>query len=220
MDLTTIRNYYCNASILELQKIAEKPTDLSRDVIQILKEELTKRGDIETANLVDERIRATLVRNKYENKNYLTQEDKQEITEEIKERLVGGELIESVRIDLMERGIDISELHTEDEIDINLYDFVTHLSDNKATENEIKEILIKRVGLKEDKATDSIKQVQKQRNKIRQYEVIFFIVGLLLIGSSIWLITEIDLERRSLYFPVVLLSVGIGLVVKIASQKS
>lgn len=220
MDLATIRNYYCNASIVELQKIAEQPTDLSRDVIRLLKEELTKRGDIETANLVDERIRATLMRNKYASASYLTQKDKQEIIEEIKERLAGGEMIESVRIDLLERGIDISELHTEDEVDINLYDVVTHLSDNKATEEEIKDVLINNIGLQEDEATDSIKKVHEQRSKVRQIEIVFFMIGLLLIGSSIWLLSEVNFERQNLYFPVVMLCVGIGLVVNVASRKS
>jgi len=177
MDLATIRNYYCNASILELQKIAEQPTDLSRDVIRLLKEELTKRGDIETANLVDERIRTTLVRNKYANTDYLTQQDKQEITEEIKERLAGGEMIESVRIDLLERGIDISELHTEDEVDINLYDVVTHLSDNKATEEEIKDVLINNIGLQEDEATDSIKKVHGKGVKFANLRLFFLLLG-------------------------------------------
>lgn len=87
MDLATIRNYYCNASILELQKIAEQPTDLSRDVIQLLKEELTKRGDIETANLVDERIRTTLVRNKYANTDYLTQQTNRKLQKKLKKDL-------------------------------------------------------------------------------------------------------------------------------------
>lgn len=182
LDIQTIKNYYSTASTIELIELAKKPTELREEIIPFLKAELEKRNEVEEVRKINK-----LLDNIDAEKSVvdLTFWNKEDILLEIKQRLDAGEMVETIRIDLLDRGIDITRLYTSHkQLNESITEFITKLRMKDVDYLEIKDILVTEKGLTESDAGISIIETQEQGKRNHQKGIIFMTIGIALLVAS------------------------------------
>jgi hypothetical protein len=185
-----------------LREIARKPQQLEPEVLPYLQEELRKRDLHKEA----EALMTYLLRNDNDG-------DEQEMT--IQERLDAGEPIESIRLDLQERGLDMfSLMKAEEEEQERVAAYIDTLKDQQLTEEEIGEKVKEAFGLEQSDAVEIQKNI-KQRG--RQNIIVGFV--LLLISFILLVLINNGVTRafNGLYVVMLMLS-GILIMIRGAGQ--
>jgi hypothetical protein len=191
----------------ELVQIARDPSDLELEIIPHLQAELLNRDKREEAL----RLSEFLIKRPGPQKE-LT---KKELAESVKERIDSGEPLESIKLDLKDRGIDFFEvMNQENKLKDKTFEYLTSLKEEGLDETEIDQKLKATFGIDESEA-DILKR--ELRNKGKQNLIIgYFLVivvgslslltlgagfgitigGMLLTGIGIWRIVEGHQQRK------------------------
>lgn len=157
-SIDSIVENYKRLSTGELIAIAAEPWDLRKEIIPHLQSELLARDRKAEALMLSE----YLVQNTTIKKPYQLY-SKEELGEHIKERLESGELLESIKIDLKENGVDMfALLESEQVLDNKKLNYLTSLKNDLLEEKEIDEKMKTSFGLTETE-TDQLKRQLKSK---------------------------------------------------------
>lgn len=182
-DISIIKTFYGRASSVELVELSRKPLELEPTVLPLLLAELFKRKETEAANELEAFMEGKSRMPIQSDFSSLTKEERTEVLDEIKQRITSGEMVESIRIDLFERGIDITRLFTETD-DPSLHEFITKLRIEQKDYLEIKEILVNERELTESDAGSSIIETQEMGKRNHQKGIWYIAIGsIVFIGS-------------------------------------
>jgi hypothetical protein len=217
-NISTIKAYYERASSIELVQLSRKPQELEPQVLPLLLNELSKRKETEAANELKAFVEGKSKLPIHSDFSFLTEEEKAGLLEEVKERLVTGELVESIRIDLFERGIDITNLFSSDgNQEELLHEFITKLRMEQRDYLEIKEILVKEKGFSESDAGISIIETQEMGKRNHEKGIWYIVIGsVIFIGS---LMLAISGDGGLVILPYGAIFAGISMIAIGAKQK-
>ncbi len=157
LDINFIIENYRRLSTPELLALAKDPSVLNPEVLPHLQEELIKRGKKEEALALTNPVISAPPAGAY-----LTPE---ELSQMIRERMESGESIESIRLDLKEKGIDLIEL-LEEEVRFKeeTFEYLTVLKAEKVNEEEIAEKMKDEFGVTEQE-TEILKLELRTKGK-------------------------------------------------------
>jgi hypothetical protein len=178
-DLKTIKSNYSRISTVELIELSKKPNELRKEIIPVLRDELKSRNEMPAVEAMDALL------NDQSNKKKLRSETQDVLLQEIEDRMANGETIESIRIDLNEREIDIAELYNEDSIykeenfERRLIEEIDKRKQDNEGYDEIKRNFIENEGLSEEGATKLISDAKAKGHRNKEVGGIAFIVGCL-----------------------------------------
>jgi len=200
-NIDLIIENYRQLSTNELLSIAKNPAELRIDIIPHLQSELFNRNKKEEALLLSE----FLIKRP---KTY-AELTKDELSENIKERIDSGESLESIKLDLKENGVNMLDiLSNEAQIQNKTFDYLASLKSEGLDDAEIDEKMKSTFSLTENE-TDVLKRQLKAKGKqnlIIGYSLVIVmsiltivslsmggyvgIGGILAIGIGIWRISE------------------------------
>ena len=157
-SIDSIVENYKRLSTGELIAIAAEPWNLRKEIIPHLQSELLARDrKAEALKLSEYLVQNTTIKKPYQLYS------KEELGDHIKERLESGELLESIKIDLKENGVDMfALLESEQVLDNKKLDYLTSLKNDLLEEKEIDEKMKTSFGLTETE-TDQLKRQLKSK---------------------------------------------------------
>jgi hypothetical protein len=197
VDIHEIAANYKSFPTYRLTNLADNPEGLPLELIPVLQKELLARGEHEDALKLSQYL---IDSQKQDQK--LTRE---ELQEEVRQRLAAGEPIESIALKFKENGIDVfKELEADDQVQENTFSYILSLKEKKMAEEEINEKLQTNFSLSEEEV-DIVKQKLKSKGRLNLVVGYFFTVvililfivgarisfgGMILLGIGIWRIVE------------------------------
>lgn len=136
ITMENIEKYYASASLIQLKKLCNELDELEPSAIPVLQKELIKRGEMDLALSLTEKLAQNNKNNETKETFYTSEEIKNYIIELLKEGYTYSQIIENLKTN----GIDI-ERHPEynafeEILKINTY---LHLKSEGFNEEEIKE---------------------------------------------------------------------------------
>ena len=181
MDLSAIEQNYQAMATEDLIRLSKKPSDLRIEVIPILQNELLNRGKREDA---------------MELSNYLiktkTSEDidmsTDEFTNLINERIDSGESVDSIKIDLKEKGINLVDVVIEDEkLRKKAFDLIIDLNKQGLLEKELDKKVMAAFSISQGDV-DILKSQLRQRgrnNQVSGYDLVIISIIFMIVFFSI-----------------------------------
>lgn len=178
-NLSLIIESYKTLSTDDLVSIANEPESLDSEVIPYLQSELFNRNKKEESIALGN----FLIKNTFSYRD-LTRE---ELARMIKERVESGEMLESIRLDLKDHGIDIFEIiDGEERFKGRVLDYMTSLKEVGLEDAEIAEKMNEAFNINSSE-TDILKQQLHsagRRNVILGYSLVIVSVALILLAIS------------------------------------
>ncbi len=181
MDLSAIEQNYQAMATEDLIRLSKKPSDLRIEVIPILQNELLNRGKREDA---------------MELSNYLiktkTSEDidmsTDEFTNLINERIDSGESVDSIKIDLKEKGINLVDVVIEDEkLRKKAFDLIIDLNKQGLLEKDLDKKVMAAFSISQGDV-DILKSQLRQRgrnNQVSGYALVIISIIFMIVFFSI-----------------------------------
>jgi hypothetical protein len=206
-NLNFIIDNYKRLPTDELIEIAKNPEQLELEIIPHLQSELFNRNRKEEALLLSEYL--------IKRPKSVAELNKEELSEMIKERVDSGESLESIKLDLKDKGVDLFDiLQVQNKLQDKALDYLTSLKEEGVDETEIDEKLKSRFSLDENEA-DILKRQLKAKGKqnlVIGYTLVIImgllsiaalslggfigIGGLLLTAIGVWRIVEGHRQRK------------------------
>jgi hypothetical protein len=191
----------------ELIELARNPHQLELGVIPHLQAELFNRNKKEEAILLSEFL--------VKRPRAVAELPREELAQMIKERVDSGELLESIKLDLKDKGVDLFDiLHVQNKMQDKAIGYLTSLKDEGMNDEEIDEKMKSNFSLTPDE-TDILKRelkVKGKQNLIIGYTLVISmsilsvvvlsmggyigIGGLLLVAIGVWRIIEGHRQRK------------------------
>jgi hypothetical protein len=206
-NLNHIIENYKRLPTEELIEIAKSPEQLELEIIPHLQSELFNRNKKEEALLLSEYL--------IKRPKSVAELNKEELTEMIKERVDSGELLESIKLDLKDKGVDLFNLlQVQNQLQGKALDYLTSLKEEGMDEAEIDEKLKSRFSLNENEADVLKRQLRAKgkQNLVIGYTLVIImgilsiaalslggfvgIGGLLLTALGVWRIVEGHRQRK------------------------
>jgi hypothetical protein len=158
MDNIFIIEKYQRIDTDELIKLLPDISEMEKDEVTVLRDELKKRGKIDESSIVNDYLNVII--------NQDNDIDLSDIHTYIENRLCNGEPVESLKIDLLERGIDINKIFLEDiKKEDKIYAYMTVLKKDGLNDSEISQKLNKEKGI-DSENTQSLLEGLRKRGKL------------------------------------------------------
>lgn len=206
-NLDLIVENYKRLSTEDLVAIAKEPSSLDIQIIPHLQSELFSRNKKEEALELSQFL--------IQRPKLYTELSKEELREIITSRIESGEPLESIKLDLQDKGIDMLDLlEGETKSKNKVFEYLTSLKEDNLDETEINEKMQSTFGITEDE-TDVIKRQLRTKGKynlIIGYTIVIAVtilsiasltlggsitIGAILTGGlGIWLISEGHRQRK------------------------
>jgi hypothetical protein len=200
MELSEIEENYKRISTVQLIKLAKEADTLRPEVIPLLKKELIGRGLTQEASEIDKPKEVPFDYTKLSLK---------EIQEVVSDRIQTGESLESIKVDLEDKGVDILDVfNVEGDKKEAAFELISELKDDKFLNDRLKA----EFDYEESEVLELKREMKSRAN-------VYFILGIFLVPVSIGLIFiayENGSRVRGLYF---LLATGLTLLVTGFRQK-
>jgi hypothetical protein len=175
MNIDEVTEHYKTSPTFKLQRLAQNPDGLPLELVPILQKELLSRGEQEDAL----RLTEYLINSSKEDKVL----SKEELRQEVDDRLKKGESLESIALKFKENGVDLFEqVEEEGKLQESVFDYILSLNEQGVPDEAIQEKLKENFSMSEAEVEIiKAKLRRKGRNNLVVGYSLIVVIGLLMI---------------------------------------
>lgn len=177
MDIAHIRKNYSERSTEGLAELLGELSSLREDAIFALKDELISRNDEDGVQQIDDYLASSV-------EEFTTDDAKEYVLSE----LANGQSLDVIRLELIERGINIFDIVNDDEnLETEAMLYMTELKEQGASTDEVRERLNEEFVVVDGKEGELLKSLKRNGNINIFFGILLLIIGSVLLMGHLYL---------------------------------